>query len=65
MSGNVINTFEIAECNKALAEAGISAKLHLRDACGAQSFWFEGENEAIEAAKAFTTRFFAEKGVTF
>lgn len=65
MSGSVINTFEIVECNKAMAAAGIDAKLHLRDACGAQSFWFEGEDTAVEAAKVFASEFFAAKGVTF
>lgn len=59
MSASVINTFEIVECNKALAAAGFEAKLHLRDACGAQSFWME--NESADA-KRFVEEFFQGKG---
>lgn len=65
MARGIVNTFEIVACNKALAEAGIVAKLHLRDTCGAQSFWFEGEDAEVEKARAFANEYFADKGVTF
>lgn len=59
MSVSIINTFEIVECNKALAEAGLEATLHLRDACGAQSLWLENESPT---AKELVEKFFQGKG---
>lgn len=55
---NVVTTFEIVDCNKALEAEGIAAKLHLRDACGAQSFWLEGEPAEVGKAKTFIETYF-------
>lgn len=55
---SIITTFEIVDCNKALGAEGIAAKLHLRDACGAQSFWLEGTPAEVEKAKAFMDTYF-------
>lgn len=38
-----LSTFELEDCNKALAEAGFKGRLHLHDVCGGQYLsWDEG-----------------------
>lgn len=58
MTAKIINTFEVVECNKAMKAEGINAKLHLRDACGAQSFWIEGAEKEFEEARDFVSSYF-------
>lgn len=37
-----ITPFEIADCNKALTDAGLPGRIRLHDACGGQSLSYEG-----------------------
>ena len=49
----VITTFDVVDCNRALAEAGFSGSVHLHDACGAQSLsWDESLDSGPEPVGA-------------
>lgn len=37
----VVNTFVVADCNKALATAGLPGRIRLHDTCGGQSLSYE------------------------
>ncbi|WP_394925470.1 hypothetical protein [uncultured Robinsoniella sp.] len=37
----IISIQDIIECNQMLKEKELAFKLHIRDACGKQSFWIE------------------------
>lgn len=37
-------------------------RVHLTDACGAQSFWLEAEKERLDEAHAVIVEFFEKKG---
>ena len=39
----VVTPFEVADCNTELLRAGVPCRVHLTDACGAQSLWLEAE----------------------
>lgn len=41
MAKTIIIYNDIIEINQILTEHGLSFKLHMRDACGSQSFWVE------------------------
>ena len=43
----VVNILEIADVNEALLNAGVPARVRLRDACGGQSLWVEVSREAV------------------
>lgn len=44
----VVTPFEVADCNTELLCAGVPCRVHLTDACGAQSFWLEAEKERLD-----------------
>ena len=47
--GRIIVIYDdIIEINHLLEEKGLSFKLHMRDACGSQSFWIEPLNDGLE-----------------
>ena len=48
----VVTPFEVADCNTELLRAGVPCRVHLTDACGAQSFWLEAEKERLDEAHA-------------
>lgn len=48
----VVTPFEVAECNTELLRAGVPCRVHLTDACGAQSLWLEAEKERLDEAHA-------------
>ena len=50
----VVTPFEVAECNTELLRAGVPCRVHLTDACGAQSLWLEDHAVIVE--------FFEKKG---
>lgn len=41
---NVISFGEVLECNGFLTKRGLGFRIHLRDACGKQSFYIEPQN---------------------
>lgn len=43
----VVNILEIADVNEALLNAGVPARVRLRDACGGQSLWVEVSRETV------------------
>lgn len=59
----VITPFEVADCNAELLRAGVPCRVHLTDACGAQSFWLEAEKDKLEEAHAVIVGFFEKKGL--
>lgn len=46
----VVTPFEVADCNTELLRAGVPCRVHLTDACGAQSLWLEAEKERLDEA---------------
>ena len=44
----IVSTFEVEDCNRALAQAGLPTRVHLHDACGGQFFSWDplGERDA-------------------
>ncbi|WP_085830952.1 RDAC family protein [Collinsella vaginalis] len=62
MARPIVTPFQVAEVNEELKAAGINSRVHLTDACGAQSLWIEMDpcveleqtRTAVEAA--FLTR---------
>lgn len=44
----VVTPFEVAACNTELLRAGVPCRVHLTDACGAQSLWLEVEKERLD-----------------
>lgn len=58
----VVTPFEVAECNAELLHAGVSCRVHLTDACGAQSLWLEAEDDGLDEARAVIVGFFEKKG---
>ena len=65
----VLTTFELTDCNKALAEAGYSGKIHLHDVCGGQYLsWDEDEAKKDDFdIRTWIPTYFGEHGyqVTF
>lgn len=60
----VLSTFELEECNKALAKAGFGGKLHLHDVCGGQYLSWD-ENEATKGdfdIRTWLPTYFGERG---
>ena len=60
----VLSTFELTDCNKALADAGFKGKLHLHDVCGGQYLSW-GEDEASRGdfdIRTWLPTYFAEHG---
>ena len=47
---NIVSFNQIIELNHLLQEKNLQFKVHIRDACGAQSFYIEqlGENNSIQ-----------------
>lgn len=61
----VITTFDVVDCNQALAEAGFSGSVHLHDACGAQSLsWDASLDSGPEPVGPWLERFFSSRGAT-
>ena len=58
----IVTPFEVADLNTELMQAGVSCRVHLTDACGAQSFWLEAEEDQLDAAHAVIVAFFERKG---
>lgn len=61
----IVSIQEIIQINNWLKERNYPVKLHLRDACGAQSMWLESLNSAEQdliekAAKALEEYFTAQ-----
>ena len=60
----VLSTFELTDCNKALADAGFKGKLHLHDVCGGQYLSWD-EDEASRGdfdIRTWLPTYFAEHG---
>ena len=60
----VLSTFELAECNKALAKEGFGGKLHLHDVCGGQYLSWD-EDEAAKNdfdIRTWLPTYFGERG---
>ena len=51
----VVTPFEVADCNAELLRAGVPCRVHLTDACGAQSLWLETEKERLDEAGTYFT----------
>lgn len=69
MKNIVISIKEVIELNQQLEEKGIYYKIHLHDACGAQSFSIESISEDIlsedyERCKENLNTYFKEKGLS-
>lgn len=58
----VVTPFEVADCNAELLRAGVPCRVHLTDACGAQSLWLETEKERLDEAHAVIDGLFGKKG---
>ncbi len=61
----VANLFDIIHLNKRLADKHIAAEVHLRDACGRQTLWFElkdAEEDTLSRAQDVAISYFAGKG---
>lgn len=61
----VVTPFEVADCNTELLRAGVPCRVHLTDACGAQSFWLEAEKERLDEAHAVIVEFFEKRAQSF
>ena len=59
----IVNTFEVEDCNRTLAQAGLPARVHLHDACGGQFFSWESLGERDAEVHATVESFFSNKGV--
>lgn len=62
-----VGIHEVIECNKQLEKEKFPYKLHLRDACGRQSFWLEPLVQEVEETTEekmfdFVKHFFSERG---
>ncbi|QWT17758.1 hypothetical protein KPC83_00925 [Collinsella sp. zg1085] len=60
----IITPFQVADLNTHLAHEQIAVKVHLTDACGAQSLWLEGDASQFAAAEASITNFLADIRLT-
>ena len=58
----VVTPFEVADCNAELLSAGVPCRVHLTDACGAQSLWLEVADDRLDEAHAVIVGFFEKKG---
>ena len=61
----VANFFDVMNLNALLTRQGIAAEIHLRDACGRQTLWFELQDDATDTlakAQNAATTYFASKG---
>ena len=52
----VVTPFEVADCNAELLRAGVPCRVHLTDACGAQSLWLEAEKERLMPSSSSSLR---------
>lgn len=57
----VVTPFEVADCNAELLRVGVPCRVHLTDACGAQSLWLEAEKERLDEAHAVIVEFFEKR----
>ena len=48
-TSKILTPFQVADANKALADAGFSYRLHLHDACGGQTLSYECTRVACDA----------------
>ncbi len=63
----IVSTFDVADCNKALADAGFAYRIHLHDACGGQSLSYECTRTACDQPfmlRTWLRDFFAKRGYT-
>ena len=58
----VVAPFEVADCNTELLRAGVPCRVHLTDACGAQSLLVAAEKARLAEAHAVLVEFFEKKG---
>ena len=63
MARKIINTFDVAECNHALAEAGLDTRIHVHDACGGQFFSWDSLGEKDPQVREAIAAFFRTCGV--
>ena len=53
---------EVADCNTSLLRAGVPCRVHLTDACGAQSLWLKAEKERLDDAHSVIVDINEKKG---
>lgn len=58
----IINSFDVADCNRALKEAGLGVRLHMHDVCGGQYFSWDGDDADAPEVPHMLERFFAARG---
>ncbi|MDO4849797.1 MAG: hypothetical protein Q4B45_08520 [Coriobacteriia bacterium] len=63
MARKIINTFDVADCNRALAEAGLETRIHMHDACGGQFFSWDSLGEKDPQVREAIAAFFRARGV--
>lgn len=63
MSRKMINTFNVADCNRVLAEAGLDTRIHMHDACGGQFFSWDSLGEKDPQVREAIAAFFSARGV--
>lgn len=59
----IVNTFDVEACNKELAAAGLSTRIHLHDACGGQFFSWDSLGERDGEVREAIARFFSSRGI--
>lgn len=59
----IVSTFEVEDCNRALAQAGLPTRVHLHDACGGQFFSWDPLGERDAEARETAEHFFSNKGI--
>lgn len=47
----IVSIQEILEVNRLIQETGLPYKIHMRDACGQQSFWIEPLGSEMEQSE--------------
>ena len=63
MSRKIINTFDVADCNRVLAEAELETRVHMHDACGGQFFNWDSLGEKDPQVREAVAAFFSARGV--
>lgn len=69
MSKKIVTFQEVIELNQLLEEKGLNFKLHLKDACGCQSFWMEPLSNCscegrYDDMMREVTKYFLNKGIS-
>lgn len=59
----IVSTFEVEDCNRALAQAGLPTRVHLHDACGGQFFSWDSLGERDADVREAAEHFFSSKGI--